>query len=377
MKNVAVLGAGRVGKAMALDMAKGHRVLLVDRDEKALKSAQKINPEIKVQSADLGNVSSLGALVDGSDLVISAVPGFMGFRVLEELISLKKTIVDISFFPEDSLELDDHAKQNRVIAVVDCGVAPGMDNILLGYWDQQMEVREFECLVGGLPVEKRWPFNYKAPFSPSDVIEEYVRPARLMEKGQVVTKAPLSEVEVINFPEVGELEAFNSDGLRTLVTTMSHIPNMKEKTLRFPGHAQNIMVLKESGFFDTEEMEINGASIRPLDFTSKILFEEWKLNPGDKEFTAMMVRIKGIDGGKEKEITYHLLDRFHEETQISSMARTTGYTATAAANLILEGRYGRIGINPPEYLGESGKENFEFILKYLQERDIIYRFSET
>ena len=377
MKSIAVLGAGRVGSAMALDMATNHKVRLFDRKKESLEHTKEKNQAIEIHEADLEDLNAFEGLFKDDDLVISAVPGFMGYKVLEALIEAGKNVVDISFFPEDALELDELAKQKKVTAIVDCGVAPGMDNILLGYWDQQIEVREFECLVGGLPEEKKWPFNYKAPFSPIDVIEEYIRPARIVEDGQVVIKAPLSEVEVINFPGVGDLEAFNSDGLRSLVTTMPHIPKMKEKTMRFPGHAQNIMVLKESGFFDTNEIEHDGQKIIPLEFTSELLIKDWFLRPGEKDFTAMRLRILGIDNGKEREITYFLLDRFDEETGISSMGKTTGYTATAAANLFLEGKYDRMGISPPEYLGESGKENLDFILKYLKNRGVVYRKEEA
>ncbi len=361
---------------MALDLAKNHNVSVADISEESLAVTKSENPDIKVNQMDLKDSGQISAFVSDSDLVICAVPGSMGFETLKTLIHEKKTIVDISFFPENSLDLDNLAQKNGVTAAVDCGVAPGMDNILLGYWDLEMEVKDFECLVGGLPVEKKWPFNYKAPFSPSDVIEEYVRPARLMEDGKVVTRPALSEVEIINFPDIGELEAFNSDGLRTLLDTMSHIPNMKEKTLRYPSHAQNIMVLKESGFFSTKPIEIDGKTITPIDFTSNVLFKDWQLEVDDKEFTAMRIRIQGIENGSERTITYHLLDRYDEETRLSSMSRTTGYTATAVANLILEGKFDKRGIIPPELIGASGKENVDYILSYLEERNIHYRRSE-
>src|SRR5690606_36768209 len=115
------------------------------------------------------------------------------------------------------------------------------------------------------------PFEYKAPFSPVDVIEEYTRPARLMENGQVVTKPALTEIELMDFNGVGTLEAFNTDGLRSILHTMAHIPNMKEKTLRYPGHCELITALQRSGFFRRNNISCKGVDISPMEFTSAVL----------------------------------------------------------------------------------------------------------
>ncbi len=281
-------------------------------------------------------------------------------------------MIDISFFPENSLELDALAKQNNVTAIVDCGVAPGMGNIILGYYNEQLKLTDFECLVGGLPKVKKWPFNYKAPFSPVDVIEEYTRPARYIENGHIVIKEALSDVEHVDFDGVGTLESFNSDGLRSLVYTMSHIKNMKEKTLRYPGHIEYINVLKSSGFFSAEKMMINGIEMSPLEFSSKILFNEWKLGATEEELTVMRITLKGTDKkGQEKTIVYHLHDVYCPETKTSSMARTTGYTATAAANLFLDGLFTDKGVFPPEFVGKE-EGCFDYVLNYLKDRNVIY-----
>src|SRR5690606_20547210 len=131
-----------------------------------------------------------------------------------------------------------------------------------------------------------------AGFSPVDVIEEYIRPARYIENGKLVTRPALSDPEFINFDEVGTLEAFNSDGLRTLAQTLN-VPNMKEKTLRYPGHIEKILVLRESRFFSNEEIEISGVKIKPVDLTSKLLFSMWELKEGDEEFTVVKIIIEG------------------------------------------------------------------------------------
>lgn len=375
MNKVIVIGAGMVGSAMAIDMTKNCEVTLTDIDASVLNSIKEKHEKLKIKPLDVTDKKALQQTVDPFDLVICAVPGFLGYETLKAIIEARKNVIDISFFPENSLELDALAKEKNVTAIVDCGVAPGMDNIILGYYNEFMELSHFECLVGGLPKEKKWPFCYKAPFSPIDVIEEYTRPARYVENGKEVVREALSDCELVQFNGIGTLESFNSDGLRSIIHTMAHIPNMKEKTLRYPGHVEYIRVLKESGFFEESEMSLNGMKIRPLDFTSKILFNEWKLEKNEEEMTVMRIILKGENAeGQLEEVTYDLYDEYCHETETSSMSRTTGYTATAAANLFLDGLFSEKGVFPPELVGRH-RNCFEYFISYLKERGIHYRKS--
>lgn len=368
-KKIIVLGAGLVGKAMAIDLAKDHDVTSADISSDALDVVKRHG--IKTLKTDLSDKDQLRSLLKPFDLVIGAVPGFMGFQTVRTVIEAKKNMVDISFFAEDPFELDELATKNEVTIVTDCGVAPGMGNIILGYHNKRMKVQYYECLVGGLPVVREWPYEYKAVFSPIDVIEEYTRPARYVQNGSVVIKEALSDPELLHFNGIGTLESWNSDGLRTLILTMPGIPNMIEKTLRYPGCIEYLRVLRESGFFSYEEIEVSGMRIRPIDVTAKLLFPKWKIKPGEEEFTVMRIRISGEDKGQGKTFEYDLLDRTDKATETLSMARTTGYTCTATANLLLEGKFSRQGMCPPEYLAED-EENFRFILEYLRTRGVVY-----
>jgi len=372
MISIIVLGAGMVGSTMAIDLATKHRVTISDLNNNALKKVAKKGTTLTTLQLDVTNKKELQQVLKPFDLVICAVPGYLGFQTLKAVIEAQKNVVDISFFPENSLELDQLAKEKNVTAIVDCGVAPGMGNIILGYYNEKLKLTDFECLVGGLPKVKKWPFNYKAPFSPVDVIEEYTRPARYIENGTVITKEALSDCEYLDFKGIGTLESFNSDGLRSIIFTMPHIKNMKEKTLRYPGHVEYVKVLKESGFFNKEKITINGTSISPLDFTSKILFNEWKLGETEEELTVMRITLKESNSkGQLKTIVYNLHDEYCEKTQTTSMARTTGYTATAVANLFLDGLFNEKGIFPPELIGKH-EICFSYILNYLEERNIHY-----
>jgi len=372
MKKIIVLGAGMVGSAMAIDLVKKHKVLLTDINMNVLNDVKSKCIDLEIKTLDVTDKDKLKNEIINHDLVLSAVPGFLGYTTLETIIDSKVDVVDISFFPENSLDLDLKAKLNNVTAIVDCGVAPGMDNIILGYYNEKYKITDFDCIVGGLPKVKKWPFCYKAPFSPMDVIEEYTRPARYVENGKIIIREALTDSEFVEFDKIGTLESFNSDGLRSIIYTMSHIPNMKEKTLRYPGHIEYIKVLKESGFFDNESIEINGTQVSKLDFTSKILFKQWKLEENEEEFTVMRVSLKGLDkDGKEVSIEYNLYDEYCKETNTSSMARTTGYTATAAVNIVLDKLFTQKGVFPPELVGKY-EICFNYFIEYLKDRNIIY-----
>jgi saccharopine dehydrogenase-like NADP-dependent oxidoreductase len=359
---------------MALDLAQDDdmNVTVVDKQPDALEKIESRNPRVATVNADLSSPQTVTALVSEFDLVLSAVPGFLGFETLKNVITAGKNVVDIAFFPENPFDLDDLARNNGVIAVVDCGVAPGMSNVLVGHVDQLLDRTDSALIyVGGLPEIREWPYEYKAGFSPIDVIAEYTRPARYVENGQVVVRPALTDPEFIDFPKVGTLEAFNTDGLRTLADTID-APNLKEKTLRYPGHIEKMSVLRETGFFDTEPLEIGGSRIRPIDFTTKLLFPKWKLEQGDVDITVMRVIVEGEVAGTSRRYTYELFDRYDEQSGVHSMARTTGYTATVAVRLLAEGLYTTPGITPPEFLGRHDA-CLSFLLDGLKERGVEYK----
>ncbi|MCP4545279.1 MAG: saccharopine dehydrogenase [bacterium] len=373
---VIVLGAGLVGGPMAADLARDEefKVTVADISEEALASLSAAQPWLTTVRADLSDTAKVRELVAGHDLVLNAVPGFMGYQTLKAIIEAGRNVVDIAFFPENCLELDALAKEKGVTAIVDCGVAPGMSNVLIGHVDNLLDRTESALIyVGGLPEVREWPFEYRAVFSPIDVIEEYTRPARYVENGKLVVREALSEPELLNFPGIGTLEAFNSDGLRTLAETID-APNLKEKTLRYQGHIEKMAVLRELGLFSEEPVEVKGVQVRPIDLTAKLMFPQWEMKPGEVDITVMQVIIEGERGGKRVRYTYDLLDRYDPATNVHSMARTTGYTATVALRMLAAGLYAEKGVSPPEFVGRH-EACVDFLLKGLEERGIIYRLN--
>ncbi len=367
---VTVLGTGLVGGAIAMDLASepGWSVKAVDRSQYSLDKFGS-HEGVQVACEDVSNEEVLRDVIKDADLVVNAVPGDMGFETMRRIIDAGKNVVDISFFSEDAFELDHLAKQRGVTAVVDCGVAPGLCNVIVGHLHQHMDkVDSYLCLVGGLPVVRSWPYEYKAVFSPLDVMAEFIRPARFVEHGELVVRPALSDVELIDFKGVGTLEAFNTDGLRSLAQTMD-IPFMKEKTMRYPGHANLARMLRDSGFFDTDCIDVDGTQVRPIDVTSRLLIEQWHLAEDEADLTVMQVIIEGQQDGRRERHDFYLLDHFDTKTSTTSMARTTGYTCAIAARQVLTGLFNRKGICPPEYLGAT-EGCYEHMLAELERRDI-------
>jgi saccharopine dehydrogenase-like NADP-dependent oxidoreductase len=371
---IAVLGAGLVGSPMALDLAKdpSFEVVVADLREEPLATLAATSPRIQTRRADLSDLAQLRSIADEADIVLSAVPGFMGYRTLETLVRAGKRIIDIAFFPEDPLNLDGLAKETGATAIVDMGVGPGMSSVLAAHASSQLDATtSILTYVGGLPRIRRWPYEYKAVFSPVDVIEEYLRPARYIENGHLVVRPALSDPEYIDFPEVGTLEAFNTDGLRTMAQTMK-VPNMKEKTLRYPGHIEKMTLLRETGFFGSEPVDVGGVKIRPIDLTAKLLFPMWKLEPGEADITVMKVIIEGTKSGKKCRVTYDLFDTYDPITNVHSMARTTGYTATAGVRMLAKGLFTDKGVFAPELVGFR-RPCVDFLLAELRSRGVVYK----
>ena len=373
MTHIVILGAGRVGGAMARDLATDFKVTVADKFPAALERMKSFG--LATRQADLASPEGVKAAVADADIVVGAVPGFMGFATAKAVLEAGRTLVDISFFDEDCFLLDELAKTHGVTAIVDCGVAPGCGNIILGdaarQWDR---VTRFECLVGGLPVARTWPYEYKAGFSPIDVIEEYTRPARYVKDGRTVTMPALSEPELVEFPGLGTLESFNTDGLRSVIKTFPGVPDMKEKTLRYPGHIEKMRMFRESGFFSKDPITVNGQKVVPLDLTTALLFPIWQFQEGEADLTIMRITVEGEKDGKPVKRVVGVLDHYDPVTKTTSMARTTGYTCTSVVRLLASGKFSRKGICPPEYIGlEAGC--WDFVKGELAKRNVMYRES--
>lgn len=376
---VLVLGAGMVGGVMAADLAEepGFEVTIADvREENLAKASARAGGRVRTVRADLSNPAEIGRLAGGADMVCGALASRLGFAALRAVIESGRNYCDISFMAEDALELDELAKSRGVTAVVDCGVAPGMSNMCAGAGEASFDrCEKIEIYVGGLPRERRWPFEYKAGFAPADVIEEYTRPSRIVEHGKVVVREALSEPELMDFAGVGTLEAFNTDGLRSICRTL-RAPCMVEKTLRYPGHIELMRVLRHIGLFSEEAVEVPGADggrvrVRPRDLIATLMFPQWTYAPGEEDLTVMRIVVTGERGGVRERATWDLLDLFDTRTGATSMSRTTAFPCTIMARMIAKGEYRRPGVVVPEFIGQE-KGVLDRVLQELGRRGVRY-----
>jgi len=372
MQRVIVLGGGMVGSTIGADLSGEYDVTIADKNVQQLQRLESLY-NVKTKIIDIIR-TDIADFLKEFDLVIGAFPGHIGFESLKAIISAGKNVVEISFFDRDPFELDELAKMMNVTAVVDCGISPGLSNIILGFHNERMKIDSYKCYVGGLPFKKTWPYEYKAFFSPIDVIQEYVRPARLFKDGKMIIEDALSDQELIEVEGIGTFEAFNTDGLRTLLKTMK-IPNMVEKTIRYTGHSNLMKIFRETGFFSEEKTKVNGTTIRPIDLTTKLLFPFWQPEKNEEEFTFLKIKISGKEENVRKEIIYEIFDKFDHKTNTTSMARTTGYTCTSVARLVLEGKLKNKGICPPEYVGAI-PGYYDKILNMLKQKNINIKKTE-
>ncbi|MHC4108971.1 MAG: saccharopine dehydrogenase family protein [Planctomycetota bacterium] len=379
MPKAIVLGAGMVGSVMAADLAEDpdFQVAVADVRPQALRAAAaRAKGEVATVEVDFADPEHLQRVVEPYDIVLGALPSAIAFGGLRAVIEAGKCFCDIAFMPEDPLELDEAARSRGVTAVVDCGVAPGMSNMLAGYADVTLDpCRRLAIYVGGLPRWPRPPFYYKAAFSPHDVIEEYTRPARVVEAGEIVEREPLGDSELIQFPGVGLLEACTTDGLRTLTRTLE-VPFMVEKTLRYPGHAELMRALRAAGLFSREPVEVGGVSIRPVDLTAAIIFPHWTYGDGEEDLTVMRVVAEGLENGSPVRYQWDLVDRYDRRRGATSMARVTALPCTIVARLVAGGVFARPGVAAPEVIGRD-PGMLERVLAALADRGIEYKRTVT
>ncbi len=377
MPTALVLGAGRVGSVMAADLSTDFDVTLADRNPAALRHAQaRFGEHISIREVDLSDPSVIADLVAPFDIVCGALASVIGLEVLQAIIRAGKNYCDITFTPEDAWELNKLAKEHGVTAVVDMGVAPGMSNLLAGHGAHQLHTPErIDIMVGGLPVERSWPFQYKAGFSPYDVIEEYVRTTRLVEGGEQVQRPALSQRELVEFPGLGTLEAFNTDGLRSLVTHLD-VPFMRERTLRYPGHAELMKVLRHIGLFDHTPIQVGDSLVAPIDLLSTLLFPKWTYEEGEQDLTVMRVTVEGMQAGERVRLQWDLYDLYHEPSACTSMSRCTAFPCTTVARALYNGNVNVKGVIVPEQLA-SIPGMVDSILERLERLGVRYSFTRT
>jgi lysine 6-dehydrogenase len=370
---VIVLGCGKIGAVIGQEFVRclpGSKVTMADIDEARAREAASRIPGAGFTTIDTADYNSLLGKISGHDMALGALPGDYGYAALKASVEAGVDMLDVSFSPEDPSQLDGAAKERGVTVVPDCGVAPGLSNILVGYGASRLdEVEKAHVMVGGIPEEPVPPLGYTVTWSAEGLIDEYVRDVHIIEGGEVVEVPALSGLEEIEFPGVGMLEAFYTDGLRTLAKSLPGVDEMWEKTLRYPGHVEKVRLLRDLGFFSDDPVKVRGEPVSPRLATARLLERSlWMPEVGD--LLAMQITVQGKAAGEERGYVFRVLDRYDHEGKVSAMARTTGYTAAIVAGMLAEGKIGEKGVVPPERLGMDRRFT-EALLIELKRRDIV------
>jgi len=350
---IIVLGYGMIGSIVAKELSLKDEVVVVDKRNIDDFSSGKF---VK------GNIFDYPDLINKADAIVSTLPGNVSYPIISKLLSKGKRIIDVSFMPENAMDLNDLATRQKALLVPDAGYAPGMTNIISAYFYKKYRPESIEIYVGGLPQKKVPPLDYAITWSVSGLIDEYNRPARIVKNKKIVSVDPLEDIEKRNFPGIGDLEAFYSDGLRTLLFTLKDV-DMFEKTYRYPGHLQKIKFLREMGYFS--ETKLNECTPR---FISEQLFEK-NLKMKVDDLSILEVRARGK---VNKEIRY--VDYFDKARNITSMSKMTGFPAVVLTELLIDNKIQGTGVIPPEHFGFD-EPLFNEILSRLKKRGLNFEIS--
>jgi saccharopine dehydrogenase-like NADP-dependent oxidoreductase len=346
-------------------------VVVADKSEtRAKEVAERMGKDnVSWIQLDVTGPNELADALRDFDLAMGFLPGKLGYGLTKACIDAGKDLLDVSFMSENPLTLNIDAKKAEVTIVPDCGLAPGISNILVGHAAAELDkVQAVHIMVGGLPEKPVPPLDYVITWSPENLIDEYMRKARIVKEGKIIEVEALSGLEEVEFPRFGELEAFYTDGLRTLPHTITGVSDMWEKTLRYPGHAEKIKLLKTLGFFAEERIDVDGVSVSPRKLTVKLLEQKLR-KPEIRDIVALKVEVSGVKNGRQTRYVYRLLDHYDEERKVTAMARTTAYSASIIAQLMLKKALREKGVVPTEKIGMNDAL-FRLFLGELEKREI-------
>ena len=365
---ILTIGCGYIGSVLVRHLSEripSAEIAVSDENREAImKAISSIGRgNVKPLQLNIHDYDRLVKVAEDFDILVGLAPGRLGYKTVEAAIDAGVNMVDLSYMQEDPMTLNDRALRAGVTVIPDCGVAPGLSHILVGRAVSILDkVKNVIILVGGIPQNRIPPLDYKVTWCVEDLIEEYVRRPKIVKNGKTIEVEALDGLEEVDFPGIGKLEAFYTDGVRTLHHSIKGVENMWEKTLRYPGHAEKIKLLRDLGFFD--ETPIDGVSPRSL--TIRVLERKLSL-PEIKDLVAMRVDVDGVKNGREICYSYILIDYYDDERKVTAMGRTTAYTASAVIQLLARGEIKEAGVIPPERLGMDRK-CFERIMEEL-ERD--------
>jgi saccharopine dehydrogenase-like NADP-dependent oxidoreductase len=370
---VAVFGAGLIGATIARDLVKSKQidqVTVYDVDPRRLRAVSKKehSSKLALRIHDVRRSSQTAKLLKNFDVGVGALPHGLSEYAIRSAINARVNFVDLIFgWRFGQGKINSACRRKGITIIPACGLAPGLTNVLAMAAVEQMErVDEVHIKVGGIPEKPKPPLNYRIVFSFQAVLEEYLRNARIIKNRRLIDVPALSGLETVSFPPpVGKCECFYTDGLSTLVQTIRSVRDMDEKTIRWPGHAEQIRTLIDCGLLETKPISYHGQLITPREFLSSLLSDRLALGK-EKDLTLLRVDVSGKKAGKSTRYRYEMVDHYDHRHETTSMARTTAFPCSIAAQILASGRIRRKGVVPPELAFKADLRD-EF-LDYLDRR---------
>ncbi len=354
-----VLGRGLQGSACAYDLLQNPEVstvriadLHVDHIPEFLApySGSRLFPT----RVDVRDAEAVRALMRECDAVMSAIPYYFNFELARLAVEAGVHFCDLGGNTEivfQQRELAAAARAQGVTVIPDCGLAPGMVNILAQYGISQLDaVSSVRIFVGGLPQRPEPPLNYQVVYSLEGVLDYYTTLSWVLRDGKRQHVRALSEREAVAFPApVGALEAFHTaGGLSTLAFRYEgRIPTMEYKTLRYPGHAHIMEAIRDLGFLDLAPVEVKGVKIIPRDLATTVLGQRLT-KPEGRDLVAMRVQVEGTRNGRPTRLGWELIDFYDAAHHISAMMRTTGYSLSITGQMQARGEITPPGVHTPD-----------------------------
>jgi len=376
------MGSGKMALASALDLEKDdmvEKITITARTQESLDSILMRSRTGKIDAAkvDCAESSSVD-LMKKYDVGIGALPHPASPPALRNAIKAGLSVVDM-VFEEDQWKLNGDAKKAGVTIIPGFGVHPGIANVFVGHAYNELDKTERVVIrCGGLPdpsVLPKSPLNHRTAFNIYSALGEYAKEAQVIENGELKVVEPLTEVERIHHPKLGEMECFITGTGATLLRTLKGVREFKSKTIRWPGNVERMKLLLKCGLLDDKEVEINGLKTTPLKMFVSIIYPKMILGEKEKELTYLEVEVEGYKGEAMKRCKYELLDFYDEKDDLTSMARTTGFPPAIAARMIVKGQIEQKGLVPPEKI--FLKEKFDYLMKELARRGISIKIVET
>ncbi len=375
MKKVLLIGCGMQAYGAALDLltfGKPEELVLADAFPEMITKLtaflqKHASPKkLSALQLDAGDIEATARAAQGCDLILNTAPYKYAVDITHAAIRAKVPMVDLGGDTDmvlKQLALSEQAKAAGITIIPDCGMGPGMTNITVGHAMEILDTAEtIITRDGGIPMNPKPPLFYHLVFAIETLTNEYTGMTTQMRNGKMIEIAPMTEIEYCDLPVVGKVEATHGMGMLSTLpwTYEGRVKNLENKFVRYPGHLTFLKTLRDVGFFSRETLQTENGPFQPRAMTKAVMEKFLMPKGGEKDVSFIQTISEGTKSGKKVTIEHWICDYSDEKTGLTSMQRTTGFTASIVGQMIVNGQLTAKGVLPPE-LGVPKLPFFELI----------------